>query len=62
MMKDVLLFIRIFAGIVWVGGLLFVVWGVYPAARLLPVFKQKHFGITGPTHSLSQLVTTYYGK
>lgn len=87
-MKDVLLFIHIFSSIVWVGGLLFVAWGVYPASRLLPIFKQKNFliqlmkkshkgfitagglvlftgflmGITGPIHSLSQLVTTYYGK
>ncbi|QGH33790.1 hypothetical protein GI584_07050 [Gracilibacillus salitolerans] len=43
MMNSLLLWIHIVAGILWVGGLFFIIWGVYPATRVLPVLRQKQF-------------------
>ncbi|WP_208587066.1 hypothetical protein [Gracilibacillus suaedae] len=42
-MNSLLLWIHMVAGILWIGGLFFLVWGVYPAIRILPIFQQQQF-------------------
>lgn len=42
-MHHILLSLHIILAIVWVGGVLFVGWGVYPAAKILPFEIQRQF-------------------
>lgn len=42
-MRQILLGIHIFLAIVWVGGILFIGWGVYPVARTIPFSEQRRF-------------------
>lgn len=42
-LRQLLLWIHIFSAIIWVGGILFVGWGVFPAARKLPYTIQRKF-------------------
>src|SRR5690625_584556 len=41
--RQLILFIHIFAAIIWVGGILFVGWGVLPASRNLSYSTQRRF-------------------
>lgn len=40
---QILLVIHIFLAIVWVGGILFIAWGVYPATKKLAVKERRRF-------------------
>lgn len=57
-MRQILLVIHIFLGIIWVGGILFVGWGVYPTVRKLKVSDQRTFlmSLMDWTHRLFTLV------
>lgn len=50
-MREILLGIHIFLAIIWVGGVLFIGWGVYPAARILPFRIQQRFFLSLMVHS-----------
>ena len=41
--RDLILLAHILLGITWLGGILFVGWGVYPAANKLPYRQQQKF-------------------
>lgn len=57
-LHQIVLGIHIFLGIVWVGGILFVGWGVYPAVKTMEVSAQRKFLYTlmNKTHVLFSLV------
>lgn len=42
-MRQILLGIHIFLAIVWVGGVLFIGWGVFPSVRKMAFAKQRQF-------------------
>ncbi|MEN1967276.1 hypothetical protein WMZ97_04270 [Lentibacillus sp. N15] len=42
-MHQILLVLHILLAIVWVGGILFVGWGVYPVAKKFPYPQQRHW-------------------
>ncbi len=42
-LRQAILFLHIFSAIIWVGGIFFVGWGVFPAARKLPYTIQRKF-------------------
>ncbi|MFC4557468.1 hypothetical protein ACFO3D_04510 [Virgibacillus kekensis] len=42
-MRQIILGIHIFLAIIWVGGVLFIGWGVYPALRKMAYAKQREF-------------------
>jgi copper resistance protein D len=50
--------VHIFLGIIWVGGILFVGWGVYPAAKTIKVAEQRQFllSLMKRTHLIFTLV------
>lgn len=50
-LRDILLGIHVFAAIVWVGSVLFVGWGVFPAAKTLPVWERQRFLLKLMQHS-----------
>lgn len=41
--RQILLAVHIFLGIVWVGGVLFIGWGVYPATKAIALHQQRLF-------------------
>ena len=57
-MRQILLVIHILLGIIWVGGVLFVGWGVYPTVRKMNIPNQRAFLISlmNWTHKLFTLV------
>lgn len=44
--RQLLLFLHILLGIIWVGGVMFVGWGVFPAAKAIPFRQQRLFFTT----------------
>lgn len=50
MIREILLVIHIFLACIWVGGILFVGWGVYPAAAKMELHVQRRFLLTLMNH------------
>src|SRR5690625_5246375 len=42
-LRPIVLTIHILLGIIWVGGILFVGWGVYPAVKKMKILDQRFF-------------------
>src|SRR5690625_1069774 len=43
LIRQIILIIHILLGIIWVGGILFVGWGVYPAVKTMEIPNQRLF-------------------
>ncbi|WP_028782181.1 hypothetical protein [Thalassobacillus devorans] len=59
-MRELVLFIHILLGVMWAGGILFIGWGVFPAAAKMPVERQRTFliGLMKHTHYLFTMAGT----